>query len=236
MMQRNIHKEAFTLGLGLLAKDKQDDVIEGMLESIISLTVVESIKKKTAWVQRHISDTKDHFSMRLISLAVYTQVFMTAIFSLVFHFGKDELVLPGLVHAAAKMRSDFESYLQAIMLIRKDIINKPSQGSVHAMVRGAVKVEQTFLVDLAHLCGSLELLAPIDTSAINLRIEHVADMTLSRLGYDPLFKTKDPMPWISVFADKEAKKHDVQEHIKTKVVAGGQALDAAALFSVDEDF
>jgi Ribonucleotide reductase, small chain len=205
--------------------------------TVYSFNAVSSIKKKTAWIQRHISDSGDHFSMRLLALAIYNKVFGTGLLSLLFHLGQEELKLPGLVHAGAKMRHDFETYFQALLIIRKDVIAKPSQGSVYAMVRGAVKMEQDLVDEVQKLCSSLELPLPINASAIKLRVECVADETLKSLGYAPMFKTKDPMPWIKTFADKEAKKYHVHEQVKTKAAAaGGKALDNTASFSVDEDF
>lgn len=245
-MQRNIHDEVFNLCLGVLAKEKVGDIFEGLSDRKFwtNIILVSMIQKKTAWIQRHISDSGDHFSMRLIALGVYTKIFLTTLQTIIFQLvkvkdGEEIVKLPGLVYSVAKLKYDMGNYFEAVRIIRKDIVKIPSEASVHSMVRGAVAIEQQFVDEIKSLCGArLELFEPLNDELIKLRVESVADSTLKSLGYGRLFKTKDPMPWIEVFAKKEALKHCEHEQKQSKVDAQNTSkkMDVPISFSIGEDF
>jgi hypothetical protein len=159
--------------------------------------------------------------------------------TIIFHLGKDEndVKLPGLVHAAAKVKENMKSYFEAIRIIRQDVVCIPSEGNVHAMIRGAVKIEKAQVTEIKQLFGNLELLTPISCEDINIKIEAIADETLKSLGYGHLYGAKDPLSWIDGFAKKEAKRYCQEQDVDVKIVSeNSNSLDNSAAFSIKEDF
>jgi ribonucleoside-diphosphate reductase beta chain len=196
---------------------------------------VSYIGRKSAWVQRYLTDSVDHFSLRIVSLAVYNKIVQSALIDLLLLLqGK---LFPGLFHLVAKIRADHQQYFQMCLLVQSQLTNRPSQEKVNQMLAAAVEAEKSLLVELKELSGGrLQIVDPIEVSSMNQRIEAEADSLLLSLGYSKLYNTKDPLAWINEMADKEARKYDTIEIQKPKASAVMQKSMSDAPFSVDEDF
>lgn len=146
--------------------------------------------------------------------------------------------MPGTVHGIAKIRQDHTFYTAAAPLIQQSLIHRPETKQVHAMVSAAVEVEMLYIDNLIELFGgSMNLITDIDAANLKTRVKCAADSVLAQLGYSKLYSVKDMLNWITIFADKEARKHDAQEDVvEKKVVQAAKSMVTTDMFSVEEDF
>ncbi|RKO92188.1 ferritin-like superfamily [Blyttiomyces helicus] len=242
-MQRNIHAEIATnLVDSFCSGEGRDFVFEAVRE-------LPSTFKKTAWVQRHITDSSEHFSVRIISLALYVATIQTSSLSLLLHIAKPAdtsspqpvssrtCALPGLTHAVCKIVRDLSHYRRFAVQISRMLTSRPSTGLVHMIAKEAVEIERQTVEDLVALAGSSVDIAgqPLDAAAVTKKCQFEADVCLRELGYPPIVGGENPMQWIDTLVEAETRK-GAKEGEKKVVKKQAPKMKAAQAFTIDEDF
>jgi len=112
---------------------------------------------------------------------------------------------------------------------------KLSEKTVHEIIQRAVKIEKEFV------CDSL----PVDLIGMNSKlmseyIEFVADRLIDSLGYEKIWKTKNPFEWmemISLQGKTNFFEQRVGEYQKAGVMAKTeQSTGASQAFALDLEF
>jgi ribonucleotide reductase beta subunit family protein with ferritin-like domain len=158
------------------------------------------------------------------------------------HLLKDnEKRIPGLFKSVSKVSRDFNSYSHFTDIISSHLVKKPSQLQAVKMVQEIIQIESKVVDDVLGLMGSNLTLGnvQIDARVVKERLKWHGDNCLVNLGYSPVFKSKDPLPWIEPILKKEAALED-GEHTLTRVIATPKKTPKKTmeteLFKLDEDF
>ena len=189
-----------------------------------------------AWVERHLVDNNDSFAKRVVSYMIYLSVFDNAIWGLIFHLF-DSQIMPGLVHAAAKIKHDRASFVNLLNVIRGHLVNPVEKAAIHEVLAQAVKIEMEMLSEFKELAlGKLDLGRNVDFDLLNQKILFDANRTCSMLNVSALFSvTKNPMVWIDGAYEKEHNRYE--ENKAVKVVKNTPVKNKEQLaFSLDADF
>lgn len=175
--------------------------------------------------------------MRIISLAIYNVLFQNSLYDILLHGLKDS-ILPGLMHAIAKMRQDHKAYFESCLIVRKMMVYVPPASEVHSMVNAAMAVQYLLIDDIVELSGgSLQFVSKINPGDLKKRAQSVADEALRKLDYPVLFGNSDPLVWITAAADKEAARFDHHDGAPVqKAISHAKPMDSDVAFSIDEDF
>lgn len=232
-MQENIHTELFSLMLDHLTQDQQE-----MREDTANLLQnSNSYSKKKAFIMQFLADSDAHFGERLTAYVVFLQIFESSAFNLMFHLAKGKL-MPGLVRTAAKVRQDRESFTQFYLRVISHLLNKVPEKKVQKMVLEAVQVEQAFITDLEELSSNSLTLGGtlVDFNALKVKTIVCGDHALALLGFNPMTKIKDPLPWIDDAF--KAEKAQYMDHIEQKVLRNTPAKkkEETLVFATDLDF
>ena len=256
IMQRNIHEELFTVMLDMFTEGFSDR--DAILESVKDCTLffakktqplVSAVQAKKAWVERYITDSCDHFSVRVLASAVYNYMFQAVLIDALLHVAKvSELggqkpSLPGLLRSLSKFQRDQRQYFSFFGNILDILKNKPKQALAERMVTEVMSIESMLLDNLLNLSGGSVQLSGTDVNPtlIKERLKMHANICLTSLGFRAPFEVKDPLPWIHAILTREAKKDDVEHGIQmpSKASAAPKAKKQAMetlVFSLSEDF
>ncbi len=236
-MQRNIHDELFMVILDLFTSDYSDK--DAILESISKLTC---LYQRKAWVESNITDTTDSFAMRVMAVGIYYYMMNKGLMDVFMHLIKDNIKrIPGLFKSVSKVSRDFNSYSHFMDIISSHLLKKPSQLQAIKMVQEIVKIESMVVDDILGLMGSNLTLggAQVDANLVKERLKWHGDNCLVNLGYSPVFKTRDTLPWIEPILKKEAALED-GEHTLSRVIATPKKTPKKTMetevFKIDEDF
>ena len=241
IMQRNIHNELFTVMFDMFTEGFSDKT--AILDSLCELS---SVSSKKAWVETFITDTQDHFSNRILASAIYSYMSQIIVLdSLVFLFKRleERPFFPGLLRSLSKYQRDHTQYYEFYKLVLSVLVNKPNQALAERIAKEYVRVEGAVLHDLLNLVGGNVVLleSPLETHLLSKRLEYHADQCLVGLGFSPVYKTKDPLPWIELIMYTEAKKDDI-EHGLVSVSTAKQSAptpkksNEETVFTLNEDF
>lgn len=190
MMIENVHAEVYALQIDNIIDDKVEK--EDILNAI---QTVPCIKAKTDWMLKWV-ESKDNFPTRLVAQAIAEGLFFSGSFCAIFWL-KQKNIMPGLISSNELISIDEGMHCDFSIMLYHMISekNKLSQDKVHDMFKEAVETERIFI------CESLPCsLLGMNSDLMYQYIQFVADQLLVRLGYDKIWETKNPFPWMEAIS------------------------------------
>jgi len=184
-----IHSEVYSMMIDTYITDPTEKA-----EIFRKMGNIESVHLKMQWAERWALNSEETpFAHRLIAFAVVEGIFFSGAFCAIYWL-KQRNLLPGLTKSNEFIARDEGMHTEfACLLYSKLTFTRLDQDHVHAIFRDAVRVEQNFINESipCRLIGmNAEMMATY--------IEHVADMLLDKLGYDPLYNAKNPFPFMDL--------------------------------------
>ena len=184
----SIHGETYSLMIDKLVQDKAEkDRLFRAIET------VPAVKRKAEWVLDWM-DKRSPFAQRLLAFACMEGIFFSGSFCAIFWLKKRGL-MPGLCFSNELISRDEGSHLEFAVALYQHLTNKLSLLDVHAMVAGAVEIEENFITE-ALPCR----LIGMDADQMKQYIRYVADRMLKQLGYAPLFGAENPFAWMETIS------------------------------------
>jgi ribonucleotide reductase beta subunit family protein with ferritin-like domain len=228
MSIENIHSEMYSLLIDTYVKDAVEK--QKLFNAIEN---VPCIKQKADWCFKWINDHDAPFAQRLIAFAIVEGVFFSGAFASIFWL-KEKGVMPGLCFSNELISRDEALHVEFAVLLYNTISNRIDKDTVEAMFREAVDVEKAFIVDSIP-CSLLGMNADLMCKYI----EFVADRLLLQCGYERIFHSTNPFPFmerISIQNRTNFFEARVGEYSKANV--GRKNVDPTKLyeFSLDADF
>lgn len=205
------------------------------------ITSIPSVKVKAEWAQRYMLETLP-FATRLVAFACVEGILFSSSFAAVFYF-KSKRKLPGLCLSNEFIARDEGMHTEFACLLLSRLNNRPAESEIHAIVKGAVEVEQVFVRESlrAGLIG-------LSTRMMLEYVEFVADRLCCMLGVSELYKTANPllfMEGISLqgktnFFESRVSQYQLRGVLgRASMAKGGNLAEQVArerVFSVDQEF
>ena len=220
----SIHAEAYALLIQTYIKEAKER--NSVLRSVQTMPIIQ---KKAEWVLRYMDRDTVSLAERLVGFLCLEGVQFSGAFASIYWL-KSRGLMPGLCFANALIARDEGLHAEASVLIFQKLRNKLPEARVHQIFREAVEIEREFV------CESLPVsLIGMNATEMSRYIEYVGDYWLIRLGYSPLYNTKNPFDWMSMIAMQGKSSFfecRVSEYARANVLADPDEQQ----FSLDTEF
>ena len=222
IMMENIHSETYSLLIDTYVKDEQE---KDMLFNAIDR--FPAIMEKAQWALKWIESPS--FAERLIAFAVVEGIFFSGSFCSIFWL-KERGLMPGLTFSNELIARDEGMHTDFACLLYSMIKNKVDRSIVYQIIDEAVEIEDEFITK------SLPCkLIGMNSELMREYIEFVADRLLQQLGYNKIYDTKNPFPFMEMISiDGKVNFFEKRNEAYRKAEIGQSAEDME--FGLDEDF
>lgn len=189
-MMENIHSETYSLLIDTYVKDKAE-----RMRLFHAIEEIPSVRQKAEWALRWIGSEKG-FVERLVAFAAVEGIFFSGSFCAVFWMKKRGLMQGftfsnELIARDEGMHCEFACVLYAMLADEQRL----DDSVVYEIIEGAVSCEREFV------CEALSIdLIGMNKQLMAQYIEFVADRLLLSLGYDRLYKSKNPFEWMELIS------------------------------------
>lgn len=218
-MMENIHSEMYATLVDVYIEDAEEKAslqkdLQGKEDEEDGFGMA-TIREKIAWAQRWRLNVDDApFANRLLAFCILEGVLFSGAFCAIYWF-KQMNKLPGLTKSNEFIARDEGMHTEfGCLLYSKLLYTRLSQEDAHAMFQEAVDIEKRFIID-AIPCR----LIGMNSGLMAEYIEHVADGVLVRLGYDAIFGTRNPFPFMDL-CGMQGKSNFFEERVSTYQSAG----------------
>lgn len=175
MAMETIHGITYSILLDTYVTDlKEKNQLFKAIENI------PSVGKKALWAQKWI-ESSDSFATRLVAFACVEGIFFSGSFCCIYWM-KERGLLPGLCQSNDLIARDEGLHVDFAVLLYKYIQHPLSTDTVHEIVREAVDIEESFIIESIP-CNLLGMNADM----MKTYIHYVANRLVEQLGYPPLF-------------------------------------------------
>ena len=185
----NIHSETYSLLI--------ETYINNQEEKNKLFTAVQNypcIRRKADWAIKWIQDKRSSFATRLVAFACVEGIFFSGAFCSIFWLKKRGL-MPGLSFSNELISRDEALHCEFAVLLYSKMVKKLKKEKIYEIIREAVEIEKEFI------CEALPCrLIGMNSDLMAQYIEFVADRLLLQLGYDKIYNTANPFPWMELIS------------------------------------
>lgn len=185
----NIHSECYSLLIDTYIKDEENK--ERLFNAIDTFPC---IKKKADWAKKWIADNRSSFATRLVAFACIEGIFFSGAFCSIFWLKKRGL-MPGLTFSNELISRDEALHTEFAILLYSKLQKKINKSRIYEIVREAVEIETEFICD-ALPCRIIGMNSDLMTQYI----QFVADRLCLQLGYDKIYGTANPFPFMELIS------------------------------------
>ena len=191
IFNESIHSETYSLLIDTYIKDNEEK--ERIFNSIDN---IPSVAKKALWAYKWIENKDVSFATRLIAFAIVEGIFFSGSFCAIYWLKKRGL-MPGLTFSNELISKDEGMHCEFACLLYSKIKNKVDYSEVSKIFIEALEIEKEFITESipCNLIGMNSVL-------MKQYIEFVADRLLIQLGYNKIWNTENPFPWMELISLK----------------------------------
>ena len=226
MANETVHSETYSLLIETYIRDPDEKI-----KLFNAIETIPSVKEKADWALKWIENEDASFGIRLIAFAAVEGIFFSGSFCAIFWIRKHKgSALHGLTQSNELISRDEGLHTSFACLLHSLLVNKPTQESVHMMIKEAVEIEQRFVTEALPVS-----LIGMNADMMRQYIEFVADRLLVQMGYDKMWNSKNPFDWMELISLRPKNNFfevKVNEYVKANV---GNDQDNNT-FELDEDF
>jgi len=219
----NIHGETYSLLIDTLVKDHAEK--ERLLNAVETIPVV---KKKAEWCMRWIDSPSSTFAERLVAFACVEGIFFSGSFCSIFWL-KKRGIMPGLTFSNELISRDEGLHTEFACCLFKRLLDKAPRETVEKIVREAVALETEFVSEALPVS-----LIGMNATLMTEYVEFVADRLLVALGFDKIYNTANPFPFMEMIS-LQGKTNFFEKRVGEYQKAGVLS-SASQIFTLDEDF
>jgi ribonucleotide reductase beta subunit family protein with ferritin-like domain len=224
MMMESVHSETYSLLIDQYVEDRTEKV-----EILRSIQTVPCIQKKAEWAVSWIQSEEADFATRLLAFAAIEGIFFSGAFCAIFWL-KQRGLMPGLTVSNEFIARDEGLHTDFACLLYSKCRHRLPKTKAHKLIREAVRIEKEFITE-ALPCSLIGMSAPRMADYI----EFVADRLLVSLGYERLWNTANPFPWMERIS-LEGKDNFFEKRVTNYALAGVGADATKMSFALDEEF
>jgi ribonucleoside-diphosphate reductase beta chain len=209
-MIEGIHAETYSLMIDNYIMDpvKKNELFAG-------IETIPCVSKKAEWAMKWIKNKEDEpFAKRLIAFAIVEGIFFSGSFCAIYWL-KQRGLMPGLTFSNELISRDEGMHTDFACMLYSKIINKIDQSIVHQMFNDALEIEKEF-INKSLPCR----LIGMNSELMSRYLEFVADRLLVQLGYDKIYKSSNPFPFmdaINLQGKTNFFEHRVSQYQKAKL-------------------
>jgi len=220
----NIHGQMYSLLIDTYIKDSTEKT--RLLNAIETIPCVE---KKAKWALQWIESEEADFATRLMAFAIVEGIFFSGAFCAIFWL-KERGVMPGLTTSNEFISRDEGMHTNFACLLYSMLKHKLSKTKAHSIMRQAVIIEKEFITESLP-CALIGMNAKMMSSYI----QFVADRLLVQLGYEKLYETANPFPFMERIS-LEGKTNFFEKRVAEYAKAGVGWSVEDKKFSTEEEF
>lgn len=224
LMMESIHSEQYSLLIDAYIEDRAEK-----LDVLRSIQTVPCIQKKAEWAQAWISSEEADFATRLMAFAAVEGIFFSGAFCSIFWL-KQRGLMPGLTASNEFIARDEGLHTDFACLLYSKCRHRLPKTKAHRLIREAVKIEKEFITE-ALPCSLIGMSAP----RMAEYIQFVADRLLVSLGYEKLWGTANPFPWMERIS-LEGKDNFFEKRVTNYALAGIGVAAEKMEVKFDEEF
>ena len=214
--------ESYSLMIDTYVKDEEEK--KGLFNATLT---IPSVKKKADWALKWISNGT--FAERLVAFAVVEGVFFSGAFCSIYWL-KSRGKMPALGMSNEFISRDEGMHMQFACMLYEKLDVKLSKIQVEKIMREAVSYEQEFITESLPVS-----LLGMNCDLMKEYIEFVADRLMVMLGYEKIYKSKNPfnfMELISLGKKTNFFERRVTEYARANV----KSSEEERKFNLEEDF
>lgn len=224
MMMESVHSEQYALLIDTYIDDRAEK--QDILRSI---QTVPCIQKKAEWAQKWIHSEEADFPTRLLAFATVEGIFFSGAFCSIFWL-KQRGLMPGLTASNEFIARDEGLHTDFACLLYSKCKHQLTPTKAYQLIQEAVAIEKEFIMD-ALPCSLIGMSAP----RMAEYIQFVADRLLVSLGYEKLWNTPNPFPWMERIS-LEGKDNFFEKRVTNYALAGVGVSAEKMEFKLDEEF
>lgn len=185
----NIHSETYGELIETYIKDpvKKSNILK-------AVETIPCIKKKKDWAFKWIN-SDDRFAKRLIAFAIVEGIFFSGSFCAIFWLKNRGGLMPGLITANEFISRDEGMHCDFACLLYSKIVNRIDQEEISKIFIDAVNIEKEFIIE-----SIPSALIGINADSMSEYIEFVADRLMVQLGYQKIYNTNNPFPFMDAIS------------------------------------
>ncbi len=219
----NIHSETYSLLIDTYIKDTAEkDMLFRAMET------VPAVKKKAEWALKWINN-ENLFAERLVAFAAVEGIFFSGSFCSIFWLKKRGL-MPGLSFSNELISRDEGLHCDFACLLFSKLVNPISFEETKEILCDAVAIEKEFISEALPVS-----LIGMNANLMKEYIEFVADRLFVALGFEKVYGTANPFPWMELIS-LQGKTNFFEKRVAEYQKAGVMAEKDKQVFSLDEDF
>lgn len=229
----NVHAEVYSIMIDKFITDpvERADMFDRMGSH-------PSVIAKIEWAKRWALDADDvPFIRRLLAFIVVEGIFFSGCFCAIYWI-KQRNLLPGLTKSNEFIARDEGQHTEfgCTLYNRFPPPERLAQEEVHAFFGEAMAIERAFIVESVP-CR----LVGINSDLMSEYLEHVCDGVMARIGYDPMYGTPNPFPWMenltmnqkSNFFEERVSVYQRADLLSVAVAEDGASAAHNPLFDTD---
>lgn len=187
----NIHSEVYSIMIDTFIQDTEEKT-----RMFLELGKMPYVVDKVAWSQKHSLqvESSETFPRRLVAFAIVEGIFFSGAFCAIYWI-KQKNLLPGLTKSNEFIARDEGMHTQFACVLYNKLQPEARlpQGDVYAMIRDAMDIERTFITESIP-CNMIGMNSKLMTQYI----EYVADGVLAGLGYERMYNSANPFPFMDL--------------------------------------
>lgn len=227
-----VHSETYSLLIDTYCRNNESEK-KKLFEAIENYP---AIANKSKWAQKWIGNDDCSFAQKLVAYVMVEGLFFCGSFCAIYWL-KERGLLPGLSFANSLIARDESQHAKLTAMIYQYIENKLPEDLVHDMVREAVEIERSFIIDSlpCRLIG-------MNSDLMFEYIKYMADWNLVLLGYEKLYNANNPFHF-AIYASLEGKVNFFEQRVDSYQRASVKVKNAVESvnecfdkFEITEDF
>ena len=218
----NVHSESYSLLIDTYIQDEEHK--ERLFNAIDTFPC---IKKKADWAKKWIGDNRSSFATRLVAFACIEGIFFSGAFCSILWLKKRGL-MPGLTFSNELISRDEALHTEFAVLLYTKLQKKINKSRIYEIVREAVEIETEFI------CEALPCrIIGMNSELMTQYIQFVADRLCLQLGYDKIYGTANPFPFMELIS-LESKTNFFEKRVADYALATKDK--DADIFEFNADF
>lgn len=196
-----------------------------------AMHTIPTIKKKSEWALKWITDKESSFATRLIAFAAVEGIMFSGAFASIYWL-KERNLMPGLCASNVLISRDEGLHAEFAVLLYSFLANKLEETVVHQLIQDATNIEIEFITESIP-CSMLGM----NNILMSDYIKFVADRLLSQLGYSKLYNAANPFHFMERISLENKTNFFEDRALEYRKAFSSMTNNAEVFnFSTDADF